>query len=31
MIFKFEGDIFYWRGPAPFLFVAMPDAPTPEE
>jgi hypothetical protein len=21
----FEGEIFYWRGPAPFHFVAVPD------
>lgn len=25
MIFSFEGEIFYWRGPAPYLFVAMPE------
>jgi hypothetical protein len=25
MIIKFEGIIFYWRGPAPFLFVAVPE------
>lgn len=25
MIIKFEGVIFYWRGPAPFLFVAVPE------
>lgn len=25
MIFEFSGKIFYWRGPAPFLFVAMPE------
>ena len=23
MIIEFEGDIFYWRGPAPFLFVRV--------
>jgi hypothetical protein len=28
MIFEFEGEIFYWRGPAPFLFVAVPDEPS---
>ena len=28
MIFEFEGEIFYWRGPAPFLFVAVPDGPS---
>lgn len=25
MIFEFNGKIFHWRGPAPFLFVAIPD------
>ena len=25
MIIEFEGKIFYWRGPAPFLFVAVPE------
>ncbi len=25
MIFEFEGEIIYWRGPAPFLFVVMPE------
>lgn len=25
MRLEFEGEIIYWRGPAPFLFVAMPD------
>ena len=24
MQIQFEGVIFYWRGPAPFLFVAVP-------
>lgn len=24
MILKFTGKIFHWRGPAPFLFVAVP-------
>jgi len=28
MIIEFEGIIFYWRGPAPFLFVAVPDEPS---
>lgn len=28
MHITFEGDIFYWRGPAPYLFVAVPDAPS---
>lgn len=22
---EFKGDIFYWRGPAPYLFVAVPE------
>ena len=26
MEFEFSGDIFYWRGPAPFLFVTVPEA-----
>lgn len=30
MILTVEGDIFYWRGPAPFLFVAVPDAASRE-
>jgi hypothetical protein len=25
MIIEFKGDIFHWRGPAPFLFVAVPE------
>ena len=25
MYFEFSGKIFFWRGPAPFFFVAMPD------
>lgn len=28
MILEFEGKIFYWRGPAPFLFVAVPEEPS---
>jgi hypothetical protein len=24
MIIKFDGEIIYWRGPAPFFFVAIP-------
>jgi hypothetical protein len=28
MQIKFEGEIFYWRGPAPFLFVAVPEEPS---
>ena len=25
MILEFTGEIFYWRGPAPWHFVAVPD------
>ncbi len=25
MIFEFVGEIIYWRGPAPFYFVTVPD------
>lgn len=25
MVFEFTGKIFQWRGPAPYLFVAVPD------
>ena len=25
MNIEFEGEIIYWRGPAPFFFVAVPD------
>ena len=28
MIIEFEGTIFYWRGPAPFLFVPVPEGPS---
>ena len=28
MIVHVTGVIFEWRGPAPFLFVAIPDAPS---
>jgi len=28
MNIEFEGEIFYWRGPAPFLFVAVPEKPS---
>ncbi len=28
MIIEFEGTIFYWRGPSPFLFVAVPEEPS---
>ena len=30
MVFEFSGEIFYWRGPAPFLFVAVPEGPSGE-
>ncbi|MEK6750748.1 MAG: DUF1905 domain-containing protein [Chloroflexota bacterium] len=30
MIIEFKGKIFYWRGPAPFLFVAVPEEPSRE-
>ena len=26
MELRFTGDIFYWRGPSPFHFLAVPDA-----
>jgi hypothetical protein len=25
MVFEFSNEIFYWRGPAPFFFVRMPE------
>jgi hypothetical protein len=28
MLLEFEGEIFYWRGPAPYLFVAVPEGPS---
>ncbi|MFZ6031584.1 MAG: DUF1905 domain-containing protein [Chloroflexota bacterium] len=28
MVVEFEGEIFYWRGPAPFFFVAVPEEPS---
>lgn len=28
MDIEFEGKIFYWRGPAPYLFVAVPEEPS---
>ena len=28
MYIEFTGEIFYWRGPAPFLFVAVPEKPS---
>lgn len=30
MRLKFQGEIFYWRGPAPYLYVAVPDGPSRE-
>ncbi|WP_460626666.1 DUF1905 domain-containing protein [Intrasporangium mesophilum] len=26
MDFEFDGDVFFWKGPSPFHFVAVPDA-----
>jgi len=28
MKIEFKGKIFYWRGPAPFLFVTVPEEPS---
>lgn len=28
MVIEFSGRIFHWRGPAPYLFVAVPDEPS---
>jgi hypothetical protein len=28
MFIEFEGEIIYWRGPAPFLFVPVPEEPS---
>ena len=28
LIIDFEGEIFYWRGPSPFLFIAVPEEPS---
>jgi len=25
MIIQFKGEVFYWRGPAPYVFVAAPE------
>jgi hypothetical protein len=25
MVIEFKGEIIYWRGPAPYLFVAVPE------
>lgn len=30
MTVKFEGEIWYWRGPAPFYFVTVPEAQSRE-
>lgn len=30
MRIQFHGEIFYWRGPAPYLFVAVPEAQSVE-
>jgi len=30
MQLTFSGDVFEWRGPAPFYFVAVPDAESAE-
>ena len=28
MIIEFEGEIIHWRGPAPYLFVPVPEEPS---
>jgi hypothetical protein len=28
MIIEFSGKIIYWRGPAPFYYIAVPDEPS---
>ena len=28
MNIEFKGEIIYWRGPAPYLFVAVPEEPS---
>lgn len=28
MNITFTGDIFFWRGPSPYFFVAVPDEPS---
>jgi hypothetical protein len=28
MQIEFTGEIFYWRGPSPYLFVAVPEGPS---
>jgi hypothetical protein len=30
VIIEFKGKIFHWRGPAPYLFVAVPDKQSAE-
>jgi hypothetical protein len=30
MVIEFVGEVIYWRGPAPFYFVAMPEAESAE-
>lgn len=30
MVIEFKGKIFHWRGPAPYLFVAVPDEQSAE-
>ena len=28
MLIEFEGEIIYWRGPAPYLFIPVPEEPS---
>lgn len=30
MNFEFSGEVWYWRGPAPFFFVTVPEAEAAE-
>ncbi|HRK21444.1 MAG TPA: DUF1905 domain-containing protein [Fimbriimonadaceae bacterium] len=30
MTLQFEGEVIYWKGPAPFLFVRVPEAESRE-
>ncbi len=30
MVIEFKGEIFHWRGPAPYLFVAIAEEPSRE-
>ncbi|MDP1545237.1 MAG: DUF1905 domain-containing protein [Anaerolineales bacterium] len=30
MVIEFKGKIFHWRGPAPYLFVAVPEKQSQE-